>query len=40
MFVTDRMHQGALGFEYLEAQAHNLKTVECKEGKRVYAACP
>jgi hypothetical protein len=35
MDVADRLHQRALGFEYEEAQAHKLKTVEYKDGKRV-----
>lgn len=35
MDVAERLHQRALGFEYEEAQAHKLKTVEYKEGKRV-----
>jgi hypothetical protein len=33
MDVADRLHQRALGFEYEEAQAHKLKTVEYKDGK-------
>lgn len=32
MEVTGRLHQRALGFEYEEAQAHKLKTVEYKGG--------
>jgi hypothetical protein len=35
MEVADRLHQRAKGFEYMEAQAHKLKTVEYKDGKRV-----
>jgi hypothetical protein len=35
MDVADRLHQRALGFEYEEAQAHKLKTVEYKDGKRL-----
>ncbi|HVR56035.1 MAG TPA: hypothetical protein VMT72_04335 [Pseudolabrys sp.] len=35
MEVADRLHQRALGFEYQEAQAHKLKTIEYKDGKRV-----
>ncbi|MHC2315161.1 hypothetical protein ACVIHC_002207 [Bradyrhizobium diazoefficiens] len=35
MEVADRLHQRALGFEYEEAQAHKLKTVEYKDGKRL-----
>lgn len=35
MEVADRLHQRALGFEYYEAQAHKLKTVEYKNGKRL-----
>ena len=35
MDVADRLHERALGFEYEEAQAHKLKTVEYKDGKRV-----
>jgi hypothetical protein len=33
MEVADRLHHRAVGFEYEEAQAHNLKTVEYKDGK-------
>lgn len=33
--VADRLHQRALGFEFEEAQAHKLKTVEYKDGKRL-----
>jgi len=32
MEVAGRLHQRALGFEYEEAQAHKLKTVEYKVG--------
>lgn len=35
MEVADRLHQRALGFEYEEAQAHKLKTVEYNDGKRL-----
>lgn len=35
MDVADRLHQRAMGFEYMEAQAHKLQTVEYKDGKRV-----
>lgn len=35
MDVADRLHQRALGFEFEEAQAHKLKTVEYKDGKRL-----
>lgn len=32
---ADRLRQRALGFEYEEAQAHKLKPVEYKDGKRL-----
>ncbi|WKA26361.1 hypothetical protein [Bradyrhizobium roseum] len=35
MDVADRLHQRAMGFEYMEAKAHKLKTVEYKNGKMV-----
>ena len=35
MEVADRLHQRAMGLEYMEAQAHKLKAVEYKDGKRV-----
>jgi hypothetical protein len=35
MDVADRLHQRAMGFEYEEAQAHKLKTVEYENGKRL-----
>jgi hypothetical protein len=35
MEVADRLHQRAMGFEYEEAEAHTLKTVEYENGKRV-----
>lgn len=35
MNVADRLHQRAMGFEYYEAQAHKLKKVEYKDGKRL-----
>ncbi|TWA97528.1 hypothetical protein FBZ96_106587 [Bradyrhizobium stylosanthis] len=35
MDVADRLHQRAMGFEYYEAQAHKLRTVEYKDGKHL-----